>query len=136
MLQSNLTGADLEEEGDPEEEDPNPEKEVPMSSDATALIPVGGPVGSSDEDDPHLPVGRRAMMHFSDPGMWYRGEVTAVHPPDPPTQREVLCSVNFEGDDTPDFTLAESRQYSARSTPTPGSFPGASTGVSLTSTAR
>ena len=47
------------------------------------------------------------MIHFSDPGAWYGGEVTAVHPPDPPTHRETLHSVTFEDDDLSNFTLTE-----------------------------
>ena len=40
------------EEEDPEEEDPNLEEEDPTSSDANTLVPVGGPVGGGDEDNP------------------------------------------------------------------------------------
>ena len=103
-------GVDLDEEEEgPEEEGPNPEGEGPASSDANALhlAPVGGPVGGGDEDDPQSLVGRRAMMHFSNPGAWLGGEFIAVHPPDPPTERVTLYSVNFEDDGSSDSTWAE-----------------------------
>ena len=52
-----------------EEEDPSPEEEEgPTRTDANALVPIGDPVDGGDEDDPQSLVGRRTVMHFSDPG--------------------------------------------------------------------
>ena len=91
-----------------EEEDPSPEEEEgPTRTDANALVPIGDPVDGGDEDDPQSLVGRRTMKYFPNPGAWFGGEVTAVHLPDPPNQREILYTVTFEDGDSADFTLAE-----------------------------
>ena len=46
------------------------------------------------------------MINFPDPGAWFGGEVAAVHPPDPATQRDTLNSATFEDGDSPEITLA------------------------------